>query len=338
MATKHWSRLLRASARAFMDEADRIQGFSLFDRLHGYVYARWPYLYISVATGQHPLSRLLKPLVGLLPYGRDGNQDGASFADSYHGKVVPLDAAKQLVTVKEEIRLMDLERVIPYAHARDIVLQHPDHIVVLECPCRAARPEPCQPLDVCLVIGEPFASFVLEHHPRRSRWITPQEAVDILAAEAERGHVSHAFFKDAMLQRFYAICNCCACCCGAMQAHQHGTPMLAPSGHVSSLDADLCIGCGTCAEHCQFDAISIDGSLAVLNTEACMGCGVCVVKCPEGAFSLVRDPAKGEPLEIQALMAAAAHSTLPGGQTAITREKDTTRSADQARPTPGSRG
>jgi tRNA (Thr-GGU) A37 N-methylase len=27
-------------------------------------------------------------------------------------------------------------------------------------------------------------------------------------------------YKDAMLGRFYAICNCCSCCCGAMQAHQ----------------------------------------------------------------------------------------------------------------------
>jgi hypothetical protein len=28
------------------------------------------------------------------------------------------------------------------------------------------------------------------------------------------------YYKDAMLGRFYAICNCCACCCGAMQAWQ----------------------------------------------------------------------------------------------------------------------
>jgi hypothetical protein len=25
-------------------------------------------------------------------------------------------------------------------------------------------------------------------------------------------------YKDAMLGRFYAICNCCSCCCGAMEA------------------------------------------------------------------------------------------------------------------------
>jgi ferredoxin len=33
-----------------------------------------------------------------------------------------------------------------------------------------------------------------------------------------------------------------------------------------------------------------------------MGCGVCVNVCPQQALSLVRDPARGEPLEIHRLM------------------------------------
>jgi ferredoxin len=302
--------LLKPSTKAFMKEARRTPGYSLFDWLHGYFYARWPYLYIGIGTGEHPLARVFGPLVrGLarlfLP-GPADDSDHVTFADTYHGKVVPLEAAKQLVTIEEEISLTDLEQIIPYACARDIVLQNPDHIVVLECPCRASRPNPCQPLDVCLVIGEPFASFVAEHHPRRSRWIAPEEAVEILRAEHERGHVSHAFFKDAMLGRFYAICNCCACCCGAMQAWHHGTPMLASSGYVSRVAADLCIGCGICADFCQFQALSVGDGVVAVDTIACMGCGACVSKCVEGALSLVRDPARGEPLEIRALIASAA--------------------------------
>jgi ferredoxin len=302
VARKTW---LKPSTVEFARQARRTPGFSFFDWVHGYVYGRWPYLYIGVATGQHPLARVLGPLVRWLarvfpPRATDG-PDRVTAADTYHGKVVPLDAATQLVTVEEEVRLTDLEQVIPYARARDIVLQHPDHIVVLECPCRASRAEPCQPLDVCLVVGEPFASFVAEHHPRRSRWITPEEAVDILRAEEERGHVHHAFFKDAMLGRFYAICNCCACCCGAMHAHRHGTPMLASSGYVSRVDADRCVGCGVCADSCQFDALSMGDGVATVDAVACMGCGVCVSHCGYGALSLVRDPAKGEPLEISDL-------------------------------------
>jgi ferredoxin len=299
---------LKPSTIAFTREARRAPGYSFFDWVHGYVYARWPYLYIGIGTGEHPLARLLGPLVRWLgrrfpPKPSDEQPDHVTFADGYHGKVVPLDAATQLVTVGEEISLTDLEKIIPYALARDIVLQNPDHIVVLDCPCRATRPNPCLPLDVCLIVGEPFASFVAEHHPHRSRWLTPEEAVEILRAEDERGHVHHAFFKDAMLGRFYAICNCCACCCGAMQAHQRGTPMLASSGYVSRVDADLCVGCDMCADSCQFGALSLEDGIATVDSAACMGCGVCVSKCTQGALSLVRAPARGTPLEIRELQA-----------------------------------
>jgi len=304
MPRKPWP---RPSTVAFIREARRKPGFSLFDWVHGYVYARWPYLYIGIGTGEHPLARVFGPpvrwLVQRFPPRQTDGPGRVTFADTYHGKVVSLDAATQLVTVDEEIELRNLEKVIPYALARDIVFRNPDHIVVLDCPCRVSRPNPCLPLDVCLIIGEPFASFVAEHHPKRSRWITSAEAVEILRAEDERGHVHHAFFKDAMLGRFYAICNCCACCCGAMQAHQNGTPMLASSGYVSRVDADLCVGCGICADACQFGALSVEDDTAIVDVAACMGCGVCVAQCTEGALTLTRDPSRGEPLEIRELQA-----------------------------------
>jgi len=305
MEHRIWSKLLSPSTRAFTREARNTPGFSFFDWLHGYVYARWPYLYIGIGTGEHWIARRVGPIVGWLSrlFPANGSDNG-SWADGYHGKVMPLQAATQLVTIQQDINLGDLEQIIPYARARDIILKHSDHIVALECPCRSARPEPCLPLDVCLLIGEPFASFVREHHPRRSRWIDSQEAVTILQAEHERGHVHHAFFKDAMLGRFYAICNCCACCCGAMHAHRNGTPMLAASGYVSQIDPNACIGCGLCADYCQFGALTAEDDIAVVDTDACMGCGVCVSQCTQGALALVRDPAHGEPLEMRELIAA----------------------------------
>jgi ferredoxin len=296
--------LIPPSVRAFTREARRTPGFSLLDWLHGYMYARWPYLYIGIGTGGHPLARALGPLVravsSLLPSrrGDEGGRRPNALAEGYHGKVVRPEAARQLVTVEEDIELRDLEQIIPYSKARDIVLHNPDHIVVLDCPCRVSRSNPCVPLDVCLIVGEPFASMVAEHHPRRSRWITPDEAVEILRAEHERGHVHHAFFKDAMLGRFYAICNCCSCCCGAMAAWRNGTPMLASSGYVARVEPDLCIGCGLCAEACPLDALAIDGSTVAVDRQACMGCGVCVSRCEQGALSLIRDSSKSPPLEL----------------------------------------
>jgi len=94
-----------------------------------------------------------------------------------------------------------------------------------------------------------------------------------------------------------------------MQAYQNGTPMLASSGYVAQVDADLCAACGTCVEFCPFEAIAVDNGYAYVDVTACMGCGVCVSKCPQEAISLLRDADKGEPLEIQNLMAQAAQVT-----------------------------
>jgi ferredoxin len=49
----------------------------------------------------------------------------------------------------------------------------------------------------------------------------------------------------------------------------------------------------------------VDNGYAVVDVDACMGCGVCVSKCPQDAFSLSRDPARGEPLVIRELIARA---------------------------------
>jgi Pyruvate/2-oxoacid:ferredoxin oxidoreductase delta subunit len=294
-----------------------MKNYSFFDLVHGYIYTRFPYFYISVGTGEHKLSKTLGPIatriINLLTPHKNGKapanlpegvtEAGMAFANTYHGKVVPLEAAKQLVSIKQEIRITDLEKIIPYTRARDIIMHNPDHIVALDCPCRSAREHPCLPLDVCLIIGEPFAGFVVEHHPKKTRWITSEEAASILKAENERGHVHHAFFKDAMLGRFYAICNCCDCCCGAMQAQRSGTPMLTSSGYRAVVDTDTCIGCGTCTTFCQFHAIHVGAAgHSEIDAAKCMGCGICVNHCEHQALSLMRDPAKGEPLEIQKLM------------------------------------
>jgi len=305
-------RFIKPSTRAFVREARRTPGYAFSDLIHGLVYARWPYLYIGVAIGEHPATPwidLLGRIWGTLsrPFRRAAPASGPDYADGYHGKAIPLSTAHELVHIHEDLQVQDLEQVIPYQRARSIILHNPQHIVVLECPCRASRQDPCLPLDVCLIVGDPFAAFVEQHHPGRSRRITAEQAVAILNAEDERGHVHHAFFKDAMLQRFYAICNCCKCCCGAMQAQRSGTPMLASSGYVSVVDQELCIGCGDCAPYCQFEALSAIEDLNRVDYDKCMGCGVCVSKCPQQALSLVPDTAKGVPLEVCSLMSRALH-------------------------------
>jgi heterodisulfide reductase subunit A-like polyferredoxin len=81
--------------------------------------------------------------------------------------------------------------------------------------------------------------------------------------------------------------------------------MLASSGYVSVVDADLCAACGLCVTHCQFGAISLDNGYAAVDTAACMGCGVCISQCAYDALSLVRNATRGEPLLIRDLIANA---------------------------------
>jgi ferredoxin len=322
MFEKLVNKIVKPSTLAFWKESRQVDKYSLFDFLHALIYGKHIYLYISLGVGEHPVAkRYGKPLGRLVerifphlftpapaepPPGYPAASSKPTFADTYHGKVIPLEAARQLVLVDEDVHLPNLETIVPYTRARDLILKNPDHLVVLDCACRSARQNPCLPLDVCLVIGEPFASFVLENQSQRARQVSRTEALDILQAEDERGHVHHAFFKDAMLGRFYAICNCCACCCGAMNAHQHGTPMLAASGYLCAVDEELCIACGECAQVCQFDAIQVGQVVSQVSFERCMGCGVCISHCPQEALSLQRCAEKGEPLEILELMRAAA--------------------------------
>ena len=298
---------IKNPTREFIAEGRRMPGYSFFDLVHGLVYGFFPYLYIGVGKGEHPLGKAAGRVWGawrrVFPAKpRPETEKGVGFADTYHGKALPLGVAKQLVSVKQDLAISYPEQVIPYPLARELILHDPDHIISLDCPCRASRENPCQPVDVCLIVGEPFASMVAERHPNRSKWISPERAREILEEEEQRGHVHHAFFKDAMLGRFYAICNCCACCCGAMKAQRNGTPMLASSGYLSRVEAEKCEACGTCVEFCQFDAISIQNDHSLVDEARCMGCGVCVSHCPNGAMRLDLAPWKGEPMTLPAEM------------------------------------
>ncbi|MFN2266759.1 MAG: indolepyruvate ferredoxin oxidoreductase subunit alpha [Desulfonatronovibrio sp.] len=296
-------KFVKPSTWSFFTEKTDNKNITFFTRLHGYIYGRWPYLYIGIGTGRHPLTKIIKPLWSFFTRDRSQPRDKKrakiKFADEYHGKVLPADEATKLVKVNKSIDIGDLEQVVPYTKARDIVLKNPEYIVALDCPCRATRDNPCLPLDVCLIIGEPFANFILEHHPGRSRLISSEEAVDIIDQEHKRGHVQHAFFKEAMLGRFYAICNCCTCCCGAIQAHRNGVPMLASSGFTAEMvDYDNCEGCGNCSQSCQFQAITMKEDHPYINIDLCMGCGVCVDTCRNSCLSLSLNPDKCPPLDI----------------------------------------
>jgi Pyruvate/2-oxoacid:ferredoxin oxidoreductase delta subunit len=286
-------RLLRPSTWRFMREAG-VKRCLNFSTLHAYVYGRWIKEYLNVLL-YHIFPRL-------------GPRGKKWWSDRYHGKVLTQEQAKAIITINQDIPLRDLEQIIPYPVARNLVLKGPPDVAVFQCGCRQNRENPCEPTQVCMAIGQPIVDFIVEHHPKTSRRLTQAEALDILKAERERGHLHSAWFKDAMLDRFYAICNCCKCCCGGIEAMvKYGAPMLASSGYVAQVDETLCAACATCKDVCPFKAVQINET-SVVNWEACMGCGVCVGQCPNEAMSLIRDERKGIPLDVRLLAAEQAGS------------------------------
>ncbi len=50
------------------------------------------------------------------------------------------------------------------------------------------------------------------------------------------------------------------------------------------IQADLCIGCGRCAEGCPQQAISIVDGQARINQGLCNRCRLCLGLCPQGAI------------------------------------------------------
>ena len=62
---------------------------------------------------------------------------------------------------------------------------------------------------------------------------------------------------------------------GKRDMHSNGRPMV---------DAEKCIGCGTCAQYCAHEGPQMDGNVMKINWSNCMGCGRCVDVCPVKAI------------------------------------------------------
>lgn len=262
--------------------------------VHGYFYYRWTTAYMRVVRWA-----LERPWLGPVR-----TWAARALERTHHAKVVPSAEARHVLTLDAPLDLRGLERVVPYPVARDVVLEAPTRIALAECACRAVaagRGEhdgSCGPVDSCLYVGDPIASFVVEKQPGRARFVTADEALAVIDGAAARGNVHTLWFKDAAAGRMYAVCNCCSCCCIGMKARGAGFDPLAGSGYVAVVDAARCNGCGACERTCAFDAVTVAArdAVAVVDAGACMGCGACERVCPESAITLVRATDGPEPV------------------------------------------
>ena len=64
-----------------------------------------------------------------------------------------------------------------------------------------------------------------------------------------------------------------------------------PSGGPKSCDFG-CIGFGTCADVCEFGAISVVNGVAVVDKDKCKACGKCIEACPKHLIEMIPYKAK----------------------------------------------
>ena len=60
------------------------------------------------------------------------------------------------------------------------------------------------------------------------------------------------------------------------------------SNYYAEVDSDICIGCETCVDRCQMDAIQILDNIAKVDQDLCIGCGNCISSCSEQALTLIK--------------------------------------------------
>ena len=221
------------------------------------------------------------------------------------------------VYVQEPVLTNDkMNHILDYERATHIV-EESKYIGVGTCYCRHKMyhaGHPCEinaPWDVCLTFDNVARS--LAEHGDYARLIAKEEAKEVL----ERSYESNLVQIGENVREHPAfICNCCGCCCEALQAARKFSPMqpVATTNYIPKVSWEKCIACGKCAKVCPILAIameeraecteevSIEGEeqstktsgrkrkRPVINEEICLGCGVCARNCPAKAIELERRP------------------------------------------------
>lgn len=207
------------------------------------------------------------------------------------------------VFVQEPVLVNDkTNHILDYERATHIV-EEAKYIGLGTCYCRHKMyhaGHPCEinaPWEVCLTFDNVARS--LAEHGEYARLISKEEAKEVLQLSYDSNLVQ---IGENVREHPAFICNCCGCCCEALQAARKFSPMqpVATTNYIPEVSLETCLGCGKCARVCPVLAIAMeekknpDGTGTKkrprIDKEICLGCGVCARNCPVKAIELQRRP------------------------------------------------
>ena len=206
------------------------------------------------------------------------------------------------VFVQEPVLTNDkMNHILDFERATHIV-EEAEYIGLGLCYCRHKMyhaGHPCEinaPWEVCMTFDNVARS--LAEHKGYARLISKEEAKEVLQLSYESNLVQ---IGENVREHPAFICNCCGCCCEALQAARRFSPMqpVATTNYIPEVSVETCVGCGKCEKVCPILAISMGTpgeddvrkkKWAKVDTEICLGCGVCARNCPTKAIKLERRP------------------------------------------------
>ena len=211
-----------------------------------------------------------------------------------------MDTKLGRVFVNEPVLMTEkTNHILDYERATHII-EDADFIGVGTCFCRHKNFHlgiPCKlnaPMETCLTFGNVARS--LAEHGGYTRRIDKSEALEIL--EMSYGY-NLVQMGENVRERPAFMCNCCGCCCEALEAVRRFAPMqpIATTNYLPKINPDECVSCGKCEKVCPILAISmqereasVDKKKPVIDETICLGCGVCARNCPKKAITLQRRP------------------------------------------------
>ena len=211
-----------------------------------------------------------------------------------------MDTKLGRVFVNEPVLMTEkTNHILDYERATHII-EDADFIGVGTCFCRHKNFHlgiPCKlnaPMETCLTFGNVARS--LAEHGGYTRPIDKSEALEIL--EMSYGY-NLVQMGENVRERPAFMCNCCGCCCEALEAVRRFAPMqpIATTNYLPKINPDECVSCGKCEKVCPILAISmqereasVDKKKPVIDESICLGCGVCARNCPKKAITLQRRP------------------------------------------------